>query len=100
VVVLTAAGLLVNSMGRLHRVAPGLDPANVTVLRIALPQPDYYGPAQRSTFCQDLEREVGSLTGVQSVSAVSHLPYSGSSAGRGFVIEGVPDPGSGNRPGA
>ena len=97
VVVLSAAGLLVNSMRRLHQVALGLDPANVTVLRIALPQADYYGPAQRPTFCTDLTREVGSVPGVQSVSAVSHLPYSGSSAGRGFSIEGQPDPGPGKR---
>lgn len=100
VVVISAAGLLVNSMRRLHRVGLGLDPANVTLLRVALPQADFYGPAQRPSFCTDLVREVGSVPGVQSVSAVSHLPYSGSSAGRGFVIEGMPDPGPANQPGA
>ncbi len=100
VVVLSAAGLLVNSMHRLHRVAPGLDPANVTLLRVALPQSDYYGPAERTSFCTDLKREVSGVPGVQSVSAVSHLPYSGSNAGRGFAIEGQPDPGTSHRPSA
>jgi putative ABC transport system permease protein len=34
------------------------------------------------------------------VSAVSHAPVGGGNAGRGFVIEGRPDPGSENQPGA
>ena len=65
-----------------------------------LPQPDFYGPAQRKSFCSDVVREVGALPGVTAVSAVSHLPLSGGSAGRDFAIEGAPDPGPENLPGA
>jgi len=43
---------------------------------------------------------VGSIPGVVSVSAISHLPIGGGNAGRGFVIEGRPDPGRDDQPGA
>ena len=43
---------------------------------------------------------MGSVPGVVSVSAVAHLPLSGAGAGRGFAIEGRPDPGPEREPGA
>jgi predicted permease len=92
VVVLAAAGLLVKSMSKLVAVDPGLDPGNVLVLGMALPQPDTYGPPVRTSFCADVDQRVGGLPGIQSASAISHLPLSGASAGRGFVIEGRPQP--------
>jgi putative ABC transport system permease protein len=81
-------------------VAPGLEPANLLVLDITLPQEDFYGFAERAGFCGEVEREVSAVTGVVSVSAVSHLPLSGANAGRSFVLEGAPDPGPANLPGA
>lgn len=100
VMVLVAAGLLISSIQRVQQVAPGLDVHNVMEWRIELPQKDFYGVAERATFCADVSREVGAVAGVQSASAVSHLPLSGSNAGRSFVIEGSADPGPGNVPGA
>jgi putative ABC transport system permease protein len=90
VIVLTAAGLMIKSVSRLVAVDPGLDPRGVLTMRLALPQADTYGPPTRTTFCDDVEREVGSLPGVTSVAAMSHLPLSGANAGRGFSIEGRP----------
>ena len=100
VMVLVAAGLLISSIRRVQQVAPGLDVHNVMAWRIALPQKDFYGVAERATFCADVGREVGAVAGVQSASAVSHLPLTGSNAGRSFVIEGSADPGPSNLPGA
>jgi putative ABC transport system permease protein len=100
VVVLAGAGLLVESTRRLQRVAPGLDPANLMALNITLPQADFYGPAERTSICSDIRREVGAVVGVESVSAVSHLPLSGANAGRSFVLEGAPDPGPADLPSA
>ena len=74
VVVLVSAGLLIASIRKLHRVAPGLDPTNVIAQGIVLPQPDFYGPAARLTFCADVARELRAVPGVVSVSAVSHIP--------------------------
>ena len=100
-VVLTGAGLMIQSMARLLNVAPGLDPHNVITLNMSLPQENtYYGPPGHPQFAHDLQEHVGSIPGVVSVSAVSHLPIGGGNAGRGFVIEGKPDPGPENQPGA
>jgi putative ABC transport system permease protein len=98
--VLVGAGLLIASIGRLQRVAPGLDPANVIAVEMALPQADFYGPAERVNLCADLSRETALLPGVVSTSAVSHVPLSGANAGRSFVLEGAPDPGPANLPSA
>ncbi len=100
-IVLTGAGLMIQSMQRLLNVAPGLDPKNVLTLNMSLPQENlYYGPPTHPQFAHDLQAEVGSIPGVIAVSAVSHLPIGGGQAGRGFVIEGQPDPGMEDQPGA
>ncbi len=100
-VVLTGAGLMIQSLARLMNVAPGFDPRNVLTLNLSLPQENtYYGPPGHPEFARNLQQQVGGIPGVISVSAVSHLPIGGGMAGRGFVIEGRPDPGSENQPGA
>ena len=91
--VLVGAGLLIASVSRLQRVAPGLDPANVVAVDMTLPQADFYGPAERVSLCADVAREASLVPGVLSVGAVSHIPLSGANAGRSFVLEGAPDPG-------
>ena len=87
-VVLVAAGLMMKSLARLVGVDPGLDPRNVLTAMMALPQPDFYGPPVRTNFCSDVTQRVGTLPGVSSVGAVSHLPLTGTNAGRSFSIEG------------
>jgi len=87
-VVLVGAGLMVKSLARLVNVDPGLDPHNVLTVTMALPQPDFYGPPVRRNFCADVADRVGTLPGVTSVGAVSHLPLSGANAGRSFSIDG------------
>jgi len=100
-VVLTGAGLMIQSMARLLNVPPGFDPHNVITLNISLPQENtYVGPPAHPQFAHDLQEHVGNIPGVVSVSAVSHLPIGSGSAGRQFVIEGKPDPGPKNQPGA
>jgi predicted permease len=100
-VVLTGAGLMIQSMARLLNVAPGFDPHNLLVLGMSLPQENtFYGPPGHPEFARNLQQYVGSIPGVLAVSAVSHTPIGGGNAGRGFVIEGRPDPGNENQPGA
>lgn len=100
-VVLTGAGLMIQSMARLLNVAPGLNPTNLLALNMSLPQENlYYSPPVHPQFAHNLQEQVGSIPGVVAVSAVSHLPIGGGQAGRGFVIEGQPDPGAENQPGA
>jgi putative ABC transport system permease protein len=92
VIVLFGAGLMIKSVMRIVAVDPGLDGANVLLLDLALPQENTYGPPERTSFCQDVQREVGSLPGVNAVGAISHVPLSGANAGRGLTIEGRPVP--------
>jgi len=93
-IVLVGAGLMVKSLVKLLRNDPGLDPSNVLVVTMSLPQPDFYGPPVRKTFCDAVTERVGSLPGVRAVGAISHLPLTGMNAGRSFSIEGkTPPPG-------
>ncbi|MEO5896596.1 MAG: ABC transporter permease [Vicinamibacterales bacterium] len=92
VIVLAGAGLMIKSMGRLLAVDPGLDPTQVLLMDIALPQEDFYGAPVRTSFCADLDREVGAVPGVSRLGAISHLPLSGANAGRSLTIEGRPVP--------
>jgi len=95
--VLAGAGLTIDSMARLLGVQPGLDPKNVLTMEMSLPQFNiYYGPPFHPLFCHDLDESIGALPGVISVSSISHLPFRGVSADRGFTIERRPDPGAGN----
>ena len=87
-VVLVAAGLMVKSLARLVSIDPGLDPSNVLVVEMALPQADFYGPPVRKNFCTEVTERAGTLPGVLSVGAISHLPLSGANAGRSFAIDG------------
>ena len=100
-VTLAGAGVMIVSVSRLLGVDPGLDPRNVLVMEMSLPQAElYYGPPDHAGFCRALDTQVRSIPGVLSVSAIGHLPIGGGAAGRSFGVEGQPDPGSGQRPGA
>ena len=98
-VVLTCAGLMLKSMGRLLAVDPGFDPEDVLIAELSLPQENlYYGPPGRPRFCDGLTESVGTIPGVVAVGAAAHLPLRGN-AGRGFSIEGRPVPPDGDGPG-
>jgi putative ABC transport system permease protein len=100
-IVLAGAGLMIQSVGRLLNVDPGLDVRNVLAMEMSLPQEVLYtSPPTNKRFCDDLEARVGSLPGVVSVGAISHLPLTGAGAGRAFTIEGRPPAEPGQQPGA
>jgi len=99
-VVLCGAGLMIASLSRLLGVDPGFDAKNVLTMEMSLPQQIIYnGPPGHPLFCQKLDEHVSTIPGVIAGSAVAHLPLSGD-AGRGFRIEGRPDPGPQNGPSA
>ncbi len=56
-VTLAGAGVMIVSVSRLLGVNPGLDPRNVLVMEMSLPQAElYYGPPDHAGFCQALDR--------------------------------------------
>jgi putative ABC transport system permease protein len=87
-VVLFGAGLMIKSVRRLVAVDPGFDKRAVLLINVALPQEDTYGAPVRTTFCDNVQRELARLPGVRFVGAISHLPLSGANAGRGLSLEG------------
>ncbi|MDE3135135.1 MAG: ABC transporter permease [Acidobacteriota bacterium] len=99
-VVLSGAGLMIETMSRLINVDPGFNTKNVLTMEMSLPQINtYYGPPVDARFCEKLTEQVGTIPGIVSVGAAAHLPLEGN-AGRGFVIEGQPAPAPGHEPGA
>jgi putative ABC transport system permease protein len=69
------------------------NPENVLAMEMSLPQEIIYnGPPDHPLFCRDMDQHIGAIPGVVAAGAVAHLPLQGD-AGRGFQIEGRPDPG-------
>jgi putative ABC transport system permease protein len=89
VVLLVAAGLLLQSLWRLRQVRSGLNPTNVLTFSVALPDIKYEGEKQ-SRFYQDLVAHIQSLPGIQSASTVIPLPLSGDRFSISFQIDGRP----------
>ncbi len=89
-VLLIAAGLLVNSFARLQDVAPGFIADNVLTLRVALPTSKYTTFQKGETFFDRLFARVGVQPGVQAIAAINAVPFSGRGGDRSFTIEGRP----------
>jgi predicted permease len=96
-VLLTGAGLLVNSLARLQSVSPGFDEKNLLTARIDLPNP-YAQPEQKAIFFEQLQQRAAALPGVQAVGLVTELPLAAQSADSRFRVEGGPEPESGQAP--
>ncbi len=91
-VLLIGAGLLMNSFIKLQAVDPGFNPHNLLTMTVSLNgASQYVGPA-RETFYQQMTDRLSALPGVESVSAINHLPLAGDVWGNSFVIEGRPLP--------
>jgi putative ABC transport system permease protein len=89
---LTAAGLLLQSFARLSRVDPGLQPERVFTAFISLPDAAYPRPDDVKAFHNQLLPRLGSLPGVQAASTILPLPLSGSNITTSFDIEERPMP--------
>ena len=87
---LIGAGLLAKSFLRLQAVSPGFDYKNLLVMRLSLPQTQYSKPEIVTAFYEQLSTRIENLPGVQSVSATSLLPLSGTNIRINFTIVGRP----------
>jgi putative ABC transport system permease protein len=87
-VLLIAAGLLLQAFRALQKTDPGFRAENVLTYDIALPEARYNEPRQGAFFEQHLA-QVRALPGVKSASAVSIVPLGGHS-GTFFKIENAP----------
>ena len=85
-VLLTGAGLLMNSFWRLVRLNPGIDTTNVVSFMMNLP---FNEPARLAEFSRRLQEQLQSVPGVRSASVLGSRP---SVFGTTFDFDGGPQP--------
>jgi predicted permease len=89
---LAGAGLMVRSMARLTSIDAGFDPHNVLTMRVVLTGPPYRQLEQRTRVYRQLLDRVAAVPGVESASAINHLPLAGDLWTFSFTAEGHPAP--------
>ncbi|HYM24882.1 MAG TPA: ABC transporter permease [Vicinamibacterales bacterium] len=92
VVLLSAAGLMVNTIGRLSRVNPGFAADHLLTFRVALAGQRYAAAPARTGFVADMLQRLAAVPGVQSVTASAVVPFTGVRNATVVEIEGRQDP--------
>lgn len=94
-IMLVGAGLLMASFLKLQGVDPGFNSKNLLTMTVSVSgQERYSGPA-RETLYRQITEQLTALPGVESASAINHLPLAGDRWGRALTIEGRPLPAPG-----
>lgn len=94
---LVGGGLMVRSFARLQAVDPGFNPQRLLTMTVSLAGSAHSTQPKRVAFFSELLARIESLPGVQSVSAINHLPLSGDVWTVPFLIEGRPAPPPGEK---
>jgi len=89
-VLLTTAGLLINSFARLQRVDPGFRPEGRMVTGIALPEMSYDSDEKRMAFYNELMDQLRARPGITSVGAINGLPLTPFRFSFSFEVSGRP----------
>jgi putative ABC transport system permease protein len=98
---LVGGGLMVRSFAHLRAVDPGFNSDNLLTMTVSLVgSPHASSGAKRIAFFNELLSRVDSLPGVQSASAINHLPLGGDVWTVPFAVEGRPKPAPGEKQGA
>jgi putative ABC transport system permease protein len=97
---LVGGGLMVRSFARLRAVDPGFNADNLLTMTVSLSGTIHSTAPQRVAFFNDLLQRVDGLPGVESASAINHLPLAGDVWTIPFFIEGRPAPAPGEKQGA
>jgi putative ABC transport system permease protein len=98
VVLLLAAGLLLQSAARLIAVDPGFRTDNIITFQITFPMSGYMETAPRVRFIEALVAELKRLPGVQEAASAAYAPMGSMRATRRFAIDGEPLPKPGSEP--
>ncbi len=91
-VLLIGAGLLVNSFIKLQAIDPGFNQRNLLSATVSLAGATPYVGAARETFYKQVMEQLKTVPGVESASAINHLPLAGDTWGTSIVIEHSPLP--------
>jgi predicted permease len=97
---LAGAGLLMQSFAKLREVKPGFDANGMVAINLAVSGSDHAAGEQRAAFYRDAVARLAALPGVQSASAVNHVPIAGDLFRFEIEIEGRPPVRPGEAPSA
>jgi putative ABC transport system permease protein len=90
VVLLSAAGLMLNSVVKLSRVNAGFDPRQLLTFRLALTTQNYAAFPSRAAFGSDVLQRLAAIPGVRHAALISSIPLGGNRGANGVEIEGRP----------
>ncbi len=92
------AGLMVRTLIALHAIDPGFEPHHVLSAVVSVAGSEEAQPQKRFAFYQQVLERVAALPGVESASAINHVPLAGDTWGFPFSIEGRPPSRPGESP--
>src|SRR5579872_4159629 len=92
-VLLTGAGLLIQSVNRFGSAPLGFEAKGLLTSRIQLPQAAYAKPEQRIRFYNNLLNQLRHTRDVESAALSTALPTGGTGPVAALAVEGKPDPG-------
>ncbi len=95
---LVSAGLLIRSFDKLLRVDVGFRPERLLSLEYRLPRTKYKEPQAQWNFHRQVMERIQEVPGVQSVSLVRGLPFSGNGATAAIVLPDRETPARGTEP--
>ena len=100
ILLMIGAGLMIRTFSALRAIDPGFQPHHLLSAVISVAGSEEAQPQKRAAFYQQVLQRVGALPGVESVSAINHVPLAGDTWGFTFEIEGRPLPPPGGSPNA
>jgi len=98
VVLLLAAGLLLQSAARLLAIDPGFRSENVITFQVGLPMNRYMEPPTRVRFIESVVEKLEQVPGVSAAASGAYSPMGSMRATRRFAIVGKPAPRPGTEP--
>ena len=99
-VLLAGAGLMMRTMLALQAVDAGFNFRHLLTMQIAVSGTDYDQNGRRANLFHDVRDRLASMAGVESVSAINHLPIGGDIWNLDYTIEGRPKAAPGEQPSA
>ena len=90
VILLAGAGLMIRTFIAVQNIDPGFDPHNVLSMMVRILGTEQTAVGHTAPFYQQVLQKVSAIPGVQSASAINHLPLAGDQWGFPFHVEGQP----------
>jgi len=99
-VLLVGAGLMIRSFLALRAIDPGFNPHGLLSVVVSVSGTKEARLGERSQFYPQLIEQIRNIPGVESASAINHLPLGGDIWGLSFHVEGRPVPRPADTPSA